>query len=79
MPLVEEAIISGKIAETIVEETLKDIAKTGIDTVILGCTHYPVLKDLIEKYLPNTKVVDSTHYIIEDIEKLHLNVNNYSL
>lgn len=79
VPLVEEAIISGKVAETIVEETLKDIAKTGIDTVILGCTHYPVLKDLIEKYLPNTKVVDSTHYIIEDIEKLHLNNNEKGL
>lgn len=72
VPLVEEAIISGKVAETVVEETLKDIGKTGVDTVILGCTHYPVLKDLIEKYLPHTSVVDSTHYIIEDIEKLNL-------
>ncbi len=73
VPLVEEAIISGRMAETVVEETLKDISKTGIDTVILGCTHYPVLKDLIEKYLPHTKVVDSTHYIIEDIAKLNIN------
>lgn len=72
VPLVEEAIISGKIAETVVEETLSDIAKTGIDTVILGCTHYPVLKDLIKKYLPHVSVVDSTHYIIEDIAKLNL-------
>ena len=72
VPLVEEAITQGKIAETVVEETLKNIAKTGIDTVILGCTHYPVLKDLIEKYLPHVAVVDSTHYIIEDIAKLNL-------
>ena len=47
VPLVEEEILSGKVAETVVEETLKNIAQTGIDTVILGCTHYPVLKDLI--------------------------------
>ena len=72
MPLVEEAVISGKMAETVVEETLKNIAETGIDTVILGCTHYPVLKDLIAKYLPNVSIVDSTHYIIEDIKKLNL-------
>lgn len=38
VPLVEEAMISGKVAETVVEETLKNIAETGIDTVILGCT-----------------------------------------
>ncbi len=72
VPLVEEAVISGKMAETVVEETLKNIAETGIDTVILGCTHYPVLKDLIAKYLPNVSIVDSTHYIIEDIKKLNL-------
>lgn len=79
VPLVEEAVISGKIAETVVEETLSDIAKTGIDTVILGCTHYPVLKGLIEKYLPQVSVVDSTHYIIEDIAKLHLKQNGTGL
>ena len=54
VPLVEEAMISGKVAETVVEET------------------YPVLKDLIAKYLPNVSIVDSTHYIIEDIKKLNL-------
>lgn len=72
VPLVEESMVSGKVAETVVEETLKNITETGIDTVILGCTHYPVLKDLIAKYLPNISIADSTHYIIEDIKKLNL-------
>lgn len=72
VPLVEEAMIDGVVAETVVRETLKDIAKTGIDTVILGCTHYPVLKPLIEKFLPDVTVVDSTNYIIHDIENLKL-------
>lgn len=79
VPLVEEEILSGKVAETVVEETLKNIAQTGIDNVILGCTHYPVLKDLIAKYLPNVSIVDSTHYIIEDIKKLHLAENEKGL
>lgn len=72
VPLVEEAMVQGVVAETVVQETLKDIAKTGIDTVILGCTHYPVLKPLIEKFLPHVTVVDSTDYIIHDIENLKL-------
>lgn len=72
VPLVEEAMISGVVTETVVAETLKNITETGIDTVILGCTHYPVLRDIISKNLPNISIVDSTHYIIEDIRKLNL-------
>ena len=72
VPMVEEAVVDGIVPETVVRETLKDILRTGIDTVILGCTHYPVLKPLIEKHMPGIRVVDSTEYIIEDIRKLHL-------
>lgn len=79
VPLVEEAIITGNVAEIVVAETLKNIAQTGIDTVILGCTHYPVLKDLISKNLPTVLIVDSTHYIIADIENLHLSENEKGL
>ena len=35
-------------------------------------TQTKALKDLIAKYLPNVSIVDSTHYIIEDVKKLNL-------
>ncbi len=72
VPLVEEAMLTGPVPETVVRETVKDIVQTGIDTLILGCTHYPVLKPLIAANMPGVNIVDSTEYIINDIEKLQL-------
>ena len=67
VPLVEEAMLTGPVPETVVRETVKDIVQTGIDTLILGCTHYPVLKPLIAANMPRVNIVDSTEYIIKDI------------
>lgn len=72
VPLVEEALMEGHVTDTIVEYTLKDIKNTGIDTVILGCTHYPLLKNAIQTFLPNVNIVDSTKYIIDDVINLNL-------
>jgi len=44
VPLVEDGILEGTIAELVVERYLKDMKNSGIDTLILGCTHYPLLK-----------------------------------
>ena len=43
----------------IVSEYITPIAKRSPDAVILGCTHYPLLADVIAKYLPGTKLVSS--------------------
>ncbi len=75
VPLVEEAFVDGEMVETVVKESLKDISKTDIDTLILGCTHYPVLKPVIEKIMPNVKVIDSTEYIINDINSLGIKLD----
>lgn len=72
VPLVEEGLVEGEIAETVVRETLAEIKKTEADTVILGCTHYPVLKEQIQKQMPTAKIVDSCRYIIDDVKRLAL-------
>lgn len=74
VPLAEEAIISGEMAQTVVRETLKDISRKGADTVILGCTHYPILKPLISEVFPEAAIVDSTEYIVKDIKNLGINL-----
>ncbi|MFH1768564.1 MAG: glutamate racemase, partial [Candidatus Omnitrophota bacterium] len=58
VPLVEEGITQGKIVDDVVEMYLKDM-KGKIDTLILGCTHYPLLKGAIERYLKGVYLVDS--------------------
>lgn len=41
-----------------IEETLKPFKDNEFDTLILGCTHFPMLKKQINDFLPNTKLVD---------------------
>lgn len=75
VPLVEEALVDGDMVETVVRESLKDISKKGVDTVILGCTHYPVLSPVIRQVFGDVKIVDSTEYIINDIKALGIELN----
>ncbi|HZS62337.1 MAG TPA: glutamate racemase [Gemmatimonadaceae bacterium] len=49
VPLVEEGWYDTKATKQIVKTYLKPLAATGIDTLILGCTHYPLLVDRIAK------------------------------
>ena len=47
VPLVEEGRTTGPITEAILREYLAPILARDIDTLVLGCTHYPLLKDAI--------------------------------
>lgn len=47
VPLAEEGWTEGAIARDIVETYLSSLTRSGIDTLILGCTHYPLLKPVI--------------------------------
>lgn len=68
VPLVEDGILEGAIAELVVERYLKDIKNSGIDTLILGCTHYPLLKKTIQKYMEGITLVDSAQEIAEEVK-----------
>lgn len=60
VPLVEEGWIEGLSTMLIIEHYLKGLKNKGIDTLILGCTHYPLLQKEIEKVMGNkVKVIDS--------------------
>lgn len=48
VPLVENGYIKGTVTRLIAEEYLKDIKDSGVDTLILGCTHYPLLREEIQ-------------------------------
>ncbi len=51
VPLVESGEYSGTVAKKIVEESLKPLLDHNIDTLILGCTHYPLLEPLIKEFM----------------------------
>lgn len=51
VPLVENGHFNTDVTRLVVDEYLKDICEAGVDTLILGCTHYPLLKDAIAEYM----------------------------
>lgn len=62
VPLVENGLISpdDPITKLTVERYLKVLKAEGVDTIILGCTHYPILKAAIGEYVGmDVKLIDS--------------------
>jgi glutamate racemase len=51
VPLVESGEYNGPVAERVVAETLAPLRNQGLDTLILGCTHYPLLEPLIKRVM----------------------------
>ncbi|MFA7057575.1 MAG: glutamate racemase [Candidatus Cloacimonadales bacterium] len=67
--LVEEGWIDKKVTYDIISEYLSVFKENNIDTLILGCTHYPVLKDAINSFFAGkVNLVDSSEAIIKHIE-----------
>ncbi len=50
VPLIENDLIDSEEMELVLDEYLGDLKQKGIDTLILGCTHYPLLSDKINTY-----------------------------
>jgi glutamate racemase len=71
VPLVEEGWTNNAVVSITVEAYLGSLKQSGIDTLILGCTHYPLLKTAIRKYLgKGVKLVDSAEEIASDVGML---------
>ncbi len=56
--LAESGGLSGLITNQILFEYISPIKKEGIDTLVLGCTHYPYFTKAIQKIFPNIKLID---------------------
>ncbi|MBI2793299.1 MAG: glutamate racemase [Ignavibacteria bacterium] len=58
VPLVEEGWTDTRATRLIAEEYLRPLIAQEIDTLVLGCTHYPVLTPLLNELMPNVALVD---------------------
>lgn len=59
VPLVENGIApDDPIAEMVVDRYLRAFDGEGVDTLIMGCTHYPVYRPALEKRLPGVRMID---------------------
>jgi glutamate racemase len=60
VPLVEEGWFDHPATRLIVQEYLKPVIAEQVDTLVLGCTHYPLLKPLLQDILGNgVNLIDS--------------------
>lgn len=68
--LVEEGWEQHKIAKLVTEEYLMELKDKAIDTLVLGCTHYPILKLVISEVMgKEVKLIDSAEAIAQFLEK----------
>ncbi len=59
VPLAEEGWVDGEVPRLVAERYLSDLRRSGVDTVLLGCTHYPLLARAIAQVVgPDVAVVD---------------------
>lgn len=69
VPLVEEGWIEHAVARQVAEEYLAPLREHGVDTLILGCTHYPLLKELIGEVMgEEVTLIDSGEAVAVDVQ-----------
>lgn len=71
VPLVEEGWLDKQVTELVAAEYLAGMKRTGIDTLILGCTHYPLLKGIIGKVMgSNVALIDSAEAVALESKRI---------
>ncbi len=71
VPLAEEGWADHAVTRTIVGEYLASLLDEEIDTLVLGCTHYPLLKSAIRSVVgPDMTLIDSADATAEEVEEL---------
>jgi len=75
--LVEAGELSGPRARGIVEEETLPLIEAGADVLVLGCTHYPFLRPLIQDVVgPSVKIIDTGAAVASHVLQLLHNKNN---
>jgi glutamate racemase len=71
VPFVEEGWTDGKVVTEVARTYLKPLKDNHVDTLILGCTHYPVLKDVIREVMgPKVTLIDSAKQVAIEVKKI---------
>jgi glutamate racemase len=70
VPFAEEGWHYHPATRLVAEEYLAPLKLANIDTLILGCTHYPMLTDVIQDVLPNVKLINSGEEAVAVADKI---------
>lgn len=71
VPLVEQGETESETAKTVVEESLEPLSRLQLDSLILGCTHYPHLQSVIQAVMgPKVALISSAEETAIEVERL---------
>ena len=71
VPLVEEGWLHDRITDEILMRYLDDVLEHDVDTLILGCTHYPLLRSAIKKLLgEQVTLINPAYETAKELEKM---------
>jgi glutamate racemase len=69
-PMIEEGFFNNNISENIIQEYLRNPELDGIEALILGCTHYPLIKKQIENYYQGkVSVLDTSEIVAKNLKQ----------
>ncbi|MGI6257356.1 MAG: glutamate racemase [Anaerovoracaceae bacterium] len=69
VPLIEEGIINSDIMDLTIRHYMSDfILENRLDTLVLGCTHYPLIRHHIERMYANLHIIDPSEEIVDNLE-----------
>lgn len=75
-PMIEEGFFNNKISKTIINDYLSRPKLKKIDSLILGCTHYPLIRPEIEQYYKGRITIFDSASIVAQHVKAELEKNN---
>ncbi len=71
VPLIEEGIIQNDIMDLTIKYYMDDfILENRLDTIVLGCTHYPLIRSNIKRLYPALRIINPSEEIVNSIEKI---------
>ncbi|HEX3816879.1 MAG TPA: glutamate racemase [Chthoniobacterales bacterium] len=71
VPLTEEGWLESTVTDAVIRQYLEPLLAEGIDTLVLGCTHYPLLRPAIARFLGNAvTLVDSAQNCAAAVKQL---------
>ena len=74
VPFTERGVFGGAEVDAAVREYVAPLKAEGVDTVVYGCTHYPLLEEAIKRHLDGVQLIDPAIGIVEELAAyLHTN------
>ena len=71
VPLIEKGVLEGPQIEALLHQYIDPMLAQGVDTIVLGCTHYPFLHASIQKlYGDQLDIIDTSKAIVRQMQRL---------